>query len=334
MTISPRTALGPQPFLQGNGQAISHLQFTFRASATKSDLIARLGSLWETSLVGADDPSVEGAYGKSRPPEYGAASGSLVVGFRPEWWASVDSNGVPKNLKSFTENLRGIDGSVAPATQHDLWIWLNQSSADKLFDSINKVRKVLDGLADLSESRECFTYHNSVTFDGFADGIGNPNAFRAPSVSVIPPDRPGAGGTTVLVQKWLIETEKMRGLSVPEGETVYGRSKLKGHKLSPLPERSHVARNQFYGSDGQTIDIIRRNAYFGDVKETGVMFVGFSNDIDVTMGMLKQMYGVGPDGIAKTDALLDFSKAVSGAIYFVPSYDALIRAGIRVMDQP
>lgn len=246
----------------------------------------------------------------------------------------MDTNGVPKNLKSFTEAIQGIGGSIAPATQHDLWIWLNQSSSDRLFDSINKVRKVLDGLADLSESRECFTYHNSVTLDGFADGIGNPNAFRSSSVSVVPEGQQGAGGTTVLVQKWLVEMEKMRELTVPEGEAVYGRSKLKGHKLSPLPKRSHVARNQFYGPDGKTIDIVRRNAYFGDVKEAGVMFIGFSNNIDVTMGMPKQMYGIGPDGIAETDALLDFSNAVSGAIYFVPSYDALVRAGITVLDQP
>lgn len=328
-----KNTLGPQPFLQGNGQAVSHLQLTFRPHVKSSDLIARLGHLWETALIGDEDPTVEGAYGQSQPPEFGAPSGSIVVGFRPEWWATVDPNGVPKNLKSFTETIQGIDGSVAPATQHDLWIWLNQSSSDRLFDSIYKVRKVLDGLADLSESRECFTYHNSVTLDGFTDGIGNPSTFRASSVSVIPEGEPGTGGTTVLVQKWLVEVEKMRELALREGEAVYGRSKLKGHKLSPLPERSHVARNQFYGPDGETIDIVRRNAYFGDVKEAGVMFIGFSNNIDVTMGMLKQMYGVGPDRIAKTDALLDFSKAVSGSIYFVPSYDALVRAGIRVLDQ-
>ncbi|HMN70033.1 MAG TPA: Dyp-type peroxidase [Bdellovibrionales bacterium] len=117
----------------------------------------------------------------------------------------------------------------------------------------------------------------------------------------------------------------MRELTVPEGEAVYGRSKLKGHKLSPLPARSHVARNQFYGPDGKAIDIVRRNAYFGDVKEAGVMFIGFSNNVDVTMGMLKQMYGIGPDGIAKTDALLDFSRAVSGWLITV----RCIRRGVR-----
>ena len=313
---------------------MSHLQFSFRADASRTDLISRLGKLWETSAIGDDDPTVTGVYGSSQPPEFGAPSGSIVVGFRPEWWSLVDAGGIPKNLKSFTENIQGIDGSMAPATQHDLWIWLNQPSADRLFDSIIKIKAALDGVADLSESRECFTYHNSVTLDGFADGIGNPNAFRASSVSVIPEDQPGAGGSTVLVQKWFVEVEKMRSLNLTEGEAVYGRSKLKGHKLSPMPERSHVARNQYYGADGKTIDIVRRNAYFGDTKEAGVMFVGFSNNIDVTLGMLKQMYGIGPDGIAKTDALLDFSKAVSSSIYFVPSYDALIRAGVRVSDQP
>ena len=324
----------PQPFLQGNGLAISHLQFVFRPEAAPAAIIARLGRLWGSALVGDDDPTVEGVYGGAAGPEYGAASGSVVVGFRPEFWAARDPGGVPGNLAGFAADLHGLDGTVAPATQRDLWVWVNQSSVDRLYDSIRKVRLALAGLADLAEARDCFTYHNSLTLDGFADGIGNPNSFRAPTVSVIPPGRPGAGGTTVLVQKWLVEVERMRGLSLREGEAVYGRSKLKGHTLHPLPPRSHVARNQFRAAGGGTVDIVRRNAYFGDAHEAGVMFVGFSNDIDVTFGMLRQMYGVGPDGVAAVDALLDYSRAVSGAIYFVPSIEALQRAGVKVEDQP
>lgn len=324
----------PQPFLQGNGLAISHLQFVFRPGLAPADLFGRLGRLWEASVLGDDDPTVEGAYGSTAPPEYGAASGSLVVGFRPEFWASLEPGGIPHGLAGFTTDVRGRDGSVAPATQRDLWIWINQSSVDRLYDGIRKVRLVLDGLAELVEARDCFTYHNSLTLDGFVDGIGNPNTFRAPSVTVIPPGRPGAGGTTVLVQKWLIEVERMRALTLPEGEAVYGRSKLKGHKMSPMPPCSHVARNQFRGPHGGTIDIVRRNAYFGDAQEAGVMFVGFSDDIAVTMGMLRQMYGVGPDGKPDLDALLAYSRAVSGAIYFVPSYEALRRAGVKVEDEP
>jgi porphyrinogen peroxidase len=333
-TSTTTRATTSQPFLQGNGEAIGHLQFSFRPGAEPADIISRLGQLWGSAIVGDDDPSVDGVYGRAAAPEYGAASGSIVVGFRPEFWAVIDPGGVPANLHGFTADLEGRNGSRAPATQRDLWIWVNQSSVDRLYDSIRKIGLVLAEHAELAEVRECFTYHNSLTLDGFADGIGNPNVFRAPSVSVIPAGRPGAGGTTVLVQKWLMEVERMRALTPPQGETVYGRSKLKGHKLSPLPPRSHIARNQFHAARGGTIDIVRRNAYFGDAREAGVMFVGFSDDIDVTFGMLRQMYGVGPDGSQDLDALLDYSRAVSGAIYFVPSYDALQRAGVKVSDQP
>ena len=323
----------PQPFLQGNGVAVCHVQFDLVAGVPRKELLQRLGTLWDTALVGDDDPTANGMFGHHLAPEYGAPSGSIVAGFRPELWAELDPGGVPANLTGFNQDLVGIGGATAPATQRDLWLWINQTSADKLYDSLYKARAALDGVARIAELRECFTYHNSVTLDGFADGLGNPNVFRAASVTVIPEGRPGAGGSTVLLQKWLMEVERLRALTAPEGEAVYGRSKLKAHKLSPLPPRSHVARNQFSDGHGGTIDIVRRNAYFGDMHEAGVMFVGFSNDIDVSMGMLRQMYGVGPDGVARTDALTDYSHPVTGAVYFVPSFDALARAGIHAVDQ-
>ena len=55
-------------------------------------------------------------------------------------------------------------------------------------------------------------------------------------------------------------------------------------------------------------------------------------DITVTMGMLRQMHGVGYDGVSKTDRLLDFSTPLSSAIYFVPSIDALLAVGISPAD--
>lgn len=59
-------------------------------------------------------------------------------------------------------------------------------------------------------------------------------------------------------------------------------------------------------------------------------------DITVTMGMLRQMYGVGYgvgyDGVSTTDRLLDFSTPLSSAIYFVPSIDVLLAVGISPAD--
>lgn len=65
-------------------------------------------------------------------------------------------------------------------------------------------------------------------------------------------------------------------------------------------------------------------------SEAGI--VGFCRDITVTKGMLRQMYGVGYDGVSKTDRLLDFSAALSSAIYFVSSSDALLALGISPAD--
>ena len=220
---------------------------------------------------------------------------------------------------------------VVPAVQHDVWVWITQSNAATLYDSMSKAVSLLSPFADLASEQICFPYHNNVTFDGFADGVANPNPFRANDVAIIPDGEKGEGGSTVLLQKWRMDIEKLRSLPVHEAEQVWGRTKAGSHQLSPLPEDSHVGRNQFH-RNGEEIDIVRRNANYGNAKEAGIMFVGFCNDITVTMGMLKQMYGVGDDGVSKTDRLLDFSTALSSAIYFVPSLDALTKMGISPAD--
>jgi putative iron-dependent peroxidase len=220
---------------------------------------------------------------------------------------------------------------IAPAAQHDLWIWITQSSAATLYDSMSKAVSLLGPFADLASEQICFPYHNNVTFDGFADGVANPNPFRANSVAIIADGEKGAGGSTVLIQKWKMDIEKLRGLPVHEAENVWGRTKAGSHQLSPLPEDSHVGRNQFR-RNGEEKNIVRRNANYGNAKEAGIMFVGFCSDITVTMGMLEQMYGVGSDGVSKTDRLLDFATALSSAIYFVPSLDALSKMDISPED--
>ena len=140
----------PQPFLQGNGLAVCHAQFDFIEGASRELLLQRLGKLWDTALVGDDDPTANGMYGHHLAPEYGAPSGSIVAGFRPEFWAKLDPGGAPANLTGFNHDLVGIDGATAPATQRDLWLWINQSSADKLYDSIHKAQAALDGVARIA----------------------------------------------------------------------------------------------------------------------------------------------------------------------------------------
>ena len=302
-----------------------HLQFRLRDDADRRRLFKTLGKLWESDVTGIGDPTL------NKHHQLTGGTANVVVGFKPELWRGIHPEDVPDNLSSFDNDIVGTNGAIAPATQCDLWIWITQSNAATLYDSMSKVVMLVRPFAELVSEVVCFPYHNNITFDGFADGVANPNPFRANDVAIIPDGAKGAGGSTVLIQKWSMQVEKLRSLSVREAEHVWGRTKAGSHELSPLPEASHVGRNQFV-RNGEEIEIVRRNANFGNANEAGIMFVGFSNDITVTMGMLRQMYGVGDDGIAKTDRLLDFATALSSSIYFVPSVDAMLKAGIVPAD--
>jgi len=315
----------PQTMLSVVARNEIHMQFKFKDGIDRGLFFRSIGKLWESEITGISDPTL------NKHHQLTGGTANVVVGFKPEFWRDVCAEDVPDNLFSFTEDLIGINGMTAPAAQHDLWVWITQSNAATLYDSMSDAIALLRPFTDLASEQVCFPYHNNVTFDGFADGVANPNPFRANSVAIIPDDEKGAGGSTVLIQKWRMDIDKLRSLSVLEAEQVWGRTKAGSHQLSPLPVDSHVGRNQFH-RNGKEIDIIRRNANFANAKEAGIMFVGFSNDITVTIGMLKQMYGVGDDGIAKTDRLLEFATALSSAIYFVPSLDALSKIGISPVD--
>ena len=281
----------PQSMLSVVARDEVHLQFSLKPDTDTRRLLHVLGRLWEADLTGIVDPTLNAHH------QLTGGTANVVVGFRPELWRSIYPEDVPANLASFDQDLVGSNGMVAPAAQHDLWVWITQSSAATLYDSQNQAVALLAPYAELASEQVCFPYHGNVTFDGFVDGVANPNPFRAHEVAIISDGDIGAGGSTVLLQKWRME----------------------------------VGRNQFV-RDGEEIDIVRRNANYGNAREAGIMFVGFSRDISVTMGMLQQMYGVGPDGSSTTDRLLDFSSAVSSAIYFVPSVNALTKMKVVPRD--
>jgi putative iron-dependent peroxidase len=315
----------PQTMLSVVARDEVHLQFKLMDDFDRRTFFKVLGKLWESEVTGIADPTL------NKRHQLTGGSANIVLGFKPELWRDVYPEDVPENLFSFSQDLVGVNGAIAPATQHDVWVWITQSNAATLYDSMSQTVALLLPFTKSMSEQVCFPYHNNVTFDGFADGIANPNPFRASNVAIIPEGEKGQGGSTVLIQKWSMDVEKLRSLTVREAEHVWGRTKAGSHELSPLPEDSHVGRNQFR-RNGEEIDIVRRNANYGSAQDAGIMFVGFSNDISVTLGMLKQMYGIGHDGVSKTDRLLDYSTALSSAIYFVPSFDAMARMGISPAD--
>ena len=98
--------------------------------------------------------------------------------------------------------------------------------------------------------------------------------------------------------------------------------------LSPLTataisSNSHVALNTITGPDGTERQVLRDNRPSGTVGqgEFGTYFIGYSRAPSVTEKMLENMFLGDPPG--NYDRILDFSRAVTGTLFFVPTADFL-----------
>jgi porphyrinogen peroxidase len=246
---------------------------------------------------------------------------NLVVGFRPSLWARIAPEEMPAGVADFERDVHGVDGYKMPATQHDLWVWAAGHAYHKVFDVAREAIAALAPVARLADEVAGWTYKESRDLTGFIDGTENPRLSEAPEVALIPDGSPGAGGSVVLVQKWMHDAAAFEALSIEEQEKVIGRTKDKSIELAEEVRgaQSHVSRTVIE-VNGVEQHIFRRNTPFGTATEHGTMFIGFSCDQQRLARMLARMAGA-EDGIR--DALTRYTTAVSGAYYFVPSVESL-----------
>ena len=89
------------------------------------------------------------------------------------------------------------------------------------------------------------------------------------------------------------------------------------------PSNSHVALNTIIGPDGDERQILRDNMAFGTIgrREFGTYFIGYAATPSVIEQMLRNMFIGDPPG--NHDRILDFSTAITGSLFFVPTADFL-----------
>jgi putative iron-dependent peroxidase len=288
--------------------------------ATAQTGIFALGTLahayLEVDLIPGADPTamVTAAAGVSEPRTT-MGGVNLVTGFRPEVWATVAAGRLPPHTTSFTEPVVGRDGYTMPATQHDLVMWVAGASYDVVFDVSLALVAALRGTAVLADETVGWAYHRDLDLTGFIDGTENPSLSTAPSMVLVPDGAPGAGGSVLLLQKWVHDAASWIPLPVADQEKVIGRTKLDSIELDDRPETSHAARTD----QDDFGHIFRRNTPYGSVLNHGTMFVGFSATRAPLHTMLESMAG----GTGERDALTYYTNALTGAYYFVPSLDDL-----------
>lgn len=278
----------------------------------------------EFDLAPGNDPrDLVVALANLREPRTTIGGINLVSGFRPEAWRKLVPDGAPPGLVGFNQPIRGPD-YVMPATQHDAVLWLAGSGYDVVFDEARGAIAALASLASVAEETSSWPYRHDRDLTGFIDGTENPSLLEAPNVLVIPEGTPGAGGTILLLQKWAHDATRWEALETGVQERIIGRRKPDSAELDPKPPDSHVARTDqdVFGK------IFRRNMPYGTVTGHGTMFVGFSADQQRLRAMLESMAGA-TNGVR--DALTRFTTPLTGAVYFIPSVDAIRRF---VTDQP
>src|SRR3984885_15341543 len=113
---------------------------------------------------------------------------------------------------------------------------------------------------------------------------------------------------------------KWNSLTTEQQENIIGRKKLSDIELSDAakPTNAHSALTTI-DENGKELKILRDNMPFGKPGqgEFGTYFIGYSRTPRTTEQMLENMFMGRPPG--NYDRLLDFSRAVTGNLFFVPS---------------
>ncbi|WP_317621097.1 Dyp-type peroxidase [Streptomyces sp. CBMA123] len=261
--------------------------------------------------------------GLRRAVGFRAREGGLtcVTGIGSELWDRLFDGPRPAALHPFQE----VAGPRhrAPSTPGDLLLHLRAERMDLCFELAGRLTSRLAGAATVVDSVQGFRYFDDRDLLGFADGTENPEGRAAETAAVVGEEDPDfAGGSYVIVQKYLHDLDKWNTLSVEQQEGAVGRTKLTDIELDDdtKPADSHVALTVITDPDGEERKIVRYNMAFGSFEhggEFGTYFIGYARDPGVTEEMLRNMFLGRPPGT--TDRLLDFSTAVTGSLFFVPT---------------
>jgi len=248
---------------------------------------------------------------------------SCVIGFGSSAWDQLFGPTQPAELHGFREFHAGSRHAVA--TPGDILFHIRAARMDLCFELATQFMARLGTAATPVDEVHGFQYFDDRDLIGFVDGTENPTNQAAADAAIIGEEDAGfAGGSYVVVQKYLHDMPGWNALSTEAQERIIGRTKLADIELEDAvkPTSAHNALT-IIEENGKEIKILRDNMPFGDVArgEFGTYFIGYARSPRPIEQMLENMFVGRPPG--NYDRLLDFSRAVTGNLFFVPSLDLL-----------
>src|SRR6201996_7372454 len=252
---------------------------------------------------------------------------TCIAAFGSDAWDLLFGNPRPAELHPFREFHAG--NRHAPATPGDVLFHIRAQRMDICFELATQIMERIGDAVTVADEVQGFRYFEDRDLIGFVDGTENPRGTLAlESALVGEEDAAFAGGSYVLVQKYLHDMKGWNALSTEAQERIIGRRKLSDIELddSVKPTSAHSALTVIV-ENGKELKILRDNMPFGQPGrgEFGTYFIGYSRTPRVTELMLENMFVGPPPG--NYDRLLDFSRAVTGGLFFAPSATFLEGAG-------
>ena len=244
---------------------------------------------------------------------------TCVMGIGSEAWDNLFGHPRPAELHPFREIRAGSRHAVS--SPGDLLFHIRAKRMDLCFELATRIMASLGGAVSAVDEVHGFRYFDDRDLLGFVDGTENPRGQAVIEAAIIgEEDRAFAGGSYVIVQKYLHDMDGWNALSTEAQERIIGRNKLSDVELddSIKPTSAHNALTTIT-ENGREFKILRDNMPFGNAAagEFGTYFIGYCRTPRVTEQMIENMFVGRPPG--NYDRLLDFSRAVTGTLFFVPS---------------
>jgi porphyrinogen peroxidase len=244
---------------------------------------------------------------------------ACVAGFGSDAWERIFAKPRPRELHPFREIRSGERHAVS--TPADVLFHIRAREMDMCFELVAQIMERIAGSVSVADETHGFRYFDDRNLLGFVDGTENPRGNAALNAALVGgEDAAFAGGSYVIIQKYLHDLDKWNALSTEEQERIIGRKKLSDIELSDAakPAWAHNALTTIV-EHGREAKILRDNMPFGQPGrgEFGTYFIGYSRSPRTTEQMLENMFVGRPPG--NHDRLLDFSRAVTGSLLFAPS---------------
>ena len=252
---------------------------------------------------------------------------SCVVAFGSDAWDQIFGKPRPAELHTFREISSGERHAVS--TPADVLFHIRAREMDLCFELVAQIMERIGTAVSSVDETHGFRYFDDRDLLGFVDGTENPRGYAALNAALVGEEDAGfAGGSYVIIQKYLHDLGKWNALSTEDQERIIGRKKLSDIELSDdvKPSSAHNALTTIV-EDGEEVKILRDNMPFGRPAhgEFGTYFIGYSRSPRITEQMLQNMFVGRPPG--NYDRILDFSRAVTGSLLFAPSATFLEKLG-------